>query len=148
MYPYNPFLLKISFPFKSPLGSGDSSCGFVNSGFETRADGLQCLGFPLPLPCSSLHPWGLGARITLVGVQILHGEGSDVVSVFGKALQCLCPGSGWPFQFSSASHASRLGCCLQKKEGGAGWRLAIRTAPAFHPFPFFSFNEPKITSRV
>ena len=59
MYSYNPFLLKISFPFKSPLGSGDSSCGFVNSGFEN----LNQIDFSawdsFPLPCSSLHPWGL-----------------------------------------------------------------------------------------
>lgn len=142
MYPYNPFLLKISFPFKSPLGSGDSSCGFVNSGFETRARWTSVPGIPslCHAPLCILGAWCKDHTSRCANTTWGRKRGER----FARHYNVCAQGQGWPFQFSSASHASRLGCCLQKKEGGAGWRFSNPHSTSIStPFPFLASMNQK-----
>ena len=86
---------------------------------------------------------GPGARITLVGVQILHGEGSEV-----RDLQTIIMSvprvRGGHSNSALCRMPSRLGCCLQEKEGGAGWRFSNPHSTSIStPFSVFASMNQK-----
>lgn len=141
MYPYNPFLLKISFPFKSPLGSGDSSCGFVNSGFETRARWTSVPGIPSLCHAlsASLGPGAEDHTSRCANTTWGRGEVSDLQGITMSV----------PRVRGGHSNSALVACIKARvlpaeEEGGAGWRLlAIRSTSISTPFPFLASMNQK-----